>query len=110
MNLKIIQILVLVVLITTIPIAQGLDLSKLERDRSELTFGKTFIRGMVVLPRISNDGKINFYALRLAYKTVNIEGLTYGTIKFQHVQIPRNFNGYFGRFFIYGSFYGKLTI
>ncbi len=110
MNLKIIELLILITMLTTVPIIQGLELGIIEREKSELTSGKTFIRGVVMLPRITVDGKINFYALRLAYKTINLQGLTWGNLKFQHVQIPKNFNGYFGKFFIFGTFYGKLII
>jgi hypothetical protein len=110
MNLKMIGLILIITLITTMPLVQGFEFKVFERQQSELTSGKTYIRGIILLPRITNKGKINFYAIRLAYKTFNIEGLTYGAIKFQNVEIPKNFNGFYGRFFIYGTFFGKLII
>jgi hypothetical protein len=94
----------------TIPIAAGIRDKTDTKEISSFPLGKTIIRGIALFPRISNEGKINLFAIRLNYKTINIEGLTYGVIKLQYIQIPRNFNGYIGRFSIFGSFLGTINI
>jgi len=109
MNLKIIELLVLITMLTVLPIVQGLDLGDKIQVESTLTHGKTFIRGVALFPRISKDGNINFYAIHLYYKTLNLQGLTRGLIVFHHVEIPKNFNGYFGKFYIVGEFFGNLN-
>lgn len=109
MNLKIIELLVLITMLTALPIVQGLDLGDMVQNESTITHGKTFIRGIALFPRISKDGNIHFFAIHLYYKTVNLQGLTRGMVVFQRVEIPKNFNGYFGKLYIVGEFFGDLN-
>ena len=110
MKLKILVILIGLMMLTTIPIAAGMNFEVPQQEKSTALLGKTFIRGIVLFPRISKDGSIFVFALRLSFKTFSYEGLTRGVIKLQQLQIPKNFNGFFGRFYIYGTFIGTLNL
>jgi len=110
MNLKIVGIFVCIMILTTIPVAAGMKFKTAQREESTALFGKTIIRGLALFPRITKTGNIILFAIRLSFKTFSIEGLTRGVIKLQQLEIPKNFNGYFGRFYIYGTFIGTLNL
>ena len=110
MKLKILGILISLMILTTIPIAAGMNIDIAQQKKSTALLGKTYIRGIVLFPRISKDGNILLFAIRLSFKTFSYEGLTRGVIKLQQLQIPKNFNGFFGRFYIYGTFIGTLNL
>lgn len=111
MNLKIVGISVCIMMLATITIVSGVN-NNVEPQREIIgIFDKTIVRGIVLFPRISPEGEtINFFALRLSYKTINFGGITSGVIKLKPVQMPTNFNGYLGKFYIFGSFRGCLDI
>ncbi len=111
MKSKAIGILVCMMMLATIPIAAGLNSEVGSKCETTGIFDKTIIRGIVLYPRISQDGKtINFLALRLSFRTIYLDGITHGIVKFQRIQIPNNFKGYFGKFYIIGTFRGSLDI
>ena len=111
MKTKLIGILICMMLLATIPIAAGLDDEIESRGKITGIFDRTMIRGIVLFPSRSQDGKtINFFAIRLTFKTINFEGLTWRVIKLQRVQIPSNFKGYLGRYYIHGLFRGSLHL
>jgi len=111
MNSKVVGILVCMMMLTTIPIASGLNCEVGYKCGTTGIFDKTIIRGIVLFPRVSQDGKtINFLALRLSFRTIYLDGITHGIVKFQRIQIPNNFKGYLGNFYIFGSFRGSLDI
>jgi hypothetical protein len=111
MKSKAIGILVCMMMLATIPIAAGLNCEIGSKCGTTGIFNKTIIRGIVLYPRISQDGKtINFLALRLSFRTIYLDGITHGLVKFQRIQIPNNFKGYFGNFYIFGTFRGSLDI
>jgi hypothetical protein len=98
-------------ILTIIPITAGLNIENKPVFPVKNVFAKTTIRGIVLFLRISRDGKsINFLAIRLRYRTIDLEGIKYGIIKLHHFEIPKNFNGYFGNCFIFGTFRGKLNL
>jgi len=111
MRSKVVCILVCMMLITIIPIAAGMNIKNKPVSQISDVLAKTTIRGIVLFPKISPDGKtINFFAIRLHFRTIDIDGINYGVVKLHYFQIPKNFNGYFGNYYIFGSFRGKLNI
>ena len=111
MKSKVVGILVCMMMLTTIPIAAGLNSEVGYKCGTTGIFDKTIIRGIVLFPRVSQDGKtINFLALRLSFRTIEPDGITYGVVKLHRFQIPNNFKGYLGNFYIFGSFRGSLDI
>ena len=111
MKSKVVGILVCMMMLATIPIAAGLNSEVGYECGTTGIFDKTIIRGIVLFPKVSQDGKtINFLALRLSFRTIYLDGITHGIVKFQCIQIPSNFKGYFGKFYIIGTFRGSLDI
>lgn len=111
MRSKVVGLFICMMILTTIPLAAGLNLKNKPDCQISDILAKTTIRGIVLYPRISQDGKtINFLALRLHYRTINPEGVNYGIVKLHYFQIPKNFNGYFGNYYIFGTFRGKLNL
>ena len=111
MKSKVVGILVCIIMLATIPIAAGLNCEIEPECKTTDIFAKTTIRGIVLFPRISQDGKtINFLALRLSFRIIEPDGITYGVVKLHRFQIPNNFKGYLGNFYIFGSFRGSLDI
>ncbi len=111
MKSKVVGILVCMMMLATIPIAAGLNSEVGYECGTTGIFDKTIIRGIVLFPKVSQDGKtINFLALRLSFRTIEPDGITYGVVKLHRFQIPNNFKGYLGNFYIFGSFRGSLDI
>ncbi|UCD12960.1 MAG: hypothetical protein JSW60_05175 [Thermoplasmatales archaeon] len=111
MKSKLVGILICMMILTTVPIAAGLD-NKIESSgKTTGIYDRTMIRGIVLFPRRSQDGKtINFFALRLNFKTINCEGMIWRVVRLRRVQIPSNFKGYLGRYYIHGLFRGSLHL
>lgn len=110
MNLKILGVFIGIMMLTTIPVAAGMNFKIAQQEQPTVLLGRTIIRGVALFPRISKDGSIHLFAIRLSFKTLSYEGLTRGVIKLQQLQIPKNFNGFLGRFYIYGTFIGTLNL
>jgi hypothetical protein len=111
MRLQIVGFLICIMILITIPITAGVSIKNKQVCPIKNVFAKTTIRGIVLFPRVSRDGKsINFLAIRLHYRTIGPEGINYGIIKFHYFQIPKNFNGYFGNCYIFGTFRGRLNL
>lgn len=111
MKSKVVGVLVCMMMLATIPIAAGLNCKVGSKCETTDIIAKTTIRGIVLFPRISQDGKtINFLAIRLAFRTIKPDGITHGMVKLHRFQIPKNFNGYLGNYYIFGSFIGCLSI
>ena len=111
MKSKVVGVLVCMMMLATIPIAAGLNCEIEPECKTTDIFAKTTIRGIVLFPRISQDGKtINFLAIRLNFRTIEPDGINYGVVKLHRFQIPKNFNGYLGNYYIFGSFRGSLII
>jgi hypothetical protein len=108
MKKKVIGILVCMMLLALIPMAAGMTC---ETSQSESTglLDKTTIRGIVLFPRLKDGGKtVTFLAVRLHYRTTNLGETRTGVLRVAHVEIPNNFNGYMGKFYIFGTFRGAL--
>lgn len=111
MKLKLLGFLVCMIVLITMPIASGLNYDITPECKIKDALAKTTIRGIVLFPKISQDGKtINFLAIRLHFRTIDVDGFSSGIVKLHYFQIPNNFNGFFGNFYIFGSFRGKLSI
>lgn len=107
MKKKIIGIMVCMMMLAMIPIASGANFCSDAGETGPLD--KTFIRGIVLFPRPSVNGKnLVFFAFRLHYRTTNMFDPEVGVLRLQRVTIPRDLQGYVGKFYIFGSFKGSL--
>jgi hypothetical protein len=98
-------------MLTTIPTVAGLNFNFESKCEITDVVARTTVRGIILFPRISQDGKtINFLAIRISFRTIRPDGIIHGIEKLHRFQIPKNFNGYLGKYFIYGSFMGCLEI
>ena len=107
MKRKEVGILVCMMLLAMIPIAAGIDVCP-EKDTTG-PLDRSVVRGIVLFPRPSANGKnIVFFAIRLHYTTVNLGETQSGVLRLQRVVIPRDVNGFVGKFYIFASFKGSL--
>jgi len=109
MKKKLIGILVCLMFFTMIPAVAGIAFES-ETEETGL-FDRTTLRGVGLFFRFADGGKtIRFMALRMHYRTTYLGGTKSGLLRAQRLEIPNNFNGYIGKFFIWGSFKGSLDI
>ena len=112
MKKELIGILICMMMLATIPIVAGIQLDT-NPTTTETTgpFDKTFIRGIILFPRLASGGKeINFLAVRVHYRTISLVETKEGVLKLQRVTIPNELNGILGKFYIFGTFQGELGI
>ena len=82
MKLKVVNFFFCIMILITIPIVQGLNIKNIPDYQIPDVLTRTAIRGIVLFPRISSDGKtINFFAIRMNYRTISLEGINYGIVK-----------------------------
>jgi hypothetical protein len=111
MKSKIVGILICMMLLAVVPIAAGIELNKEPQKDPAGLFDRTTVRGLVLFKRTAQGGDtIKFFALRLHYRTISLNGeRESGIIMFQPVSIPNTMTGYYGHFFIMASFRGTLA-
>jgi len=114
MKKKIMSILMATILLAMIPVVAGVTTTPTEPTPEPTTglFDKTTIRGVVLFPRLTAGGQnIRFFALRLHYRTMSLNGEHYsGVVFLQPISIPNDFSGFMGKAYIFVTFKGSLNI
>jgi len=113
MKKKIMSILMATILLAVVPVVAGVSTTPTEPTPEPTgLFDKTTIRGVVLFPRLTAGGQnIRFFALRLHYRTISLNGEHYsGVVFMQPIQIPNDFSGFMGKAYIFVNFRGSLNL
>jgi hypothetical protein len=98
------------VTILFIPTTSALPLLIETSDADIEVINRTIIRGLILFPRETNSGKtMTFFAIRLHYTTITLDGVDTGVVRLKSVTIPNKLTGYSNRFYIIGTFRGNLN-
>ena len=100
MKRRIVGILLCMLMITTLPLAAGMNFST-ETKHSKTAaglVGKTFIRGIITKPRIINGGRdITFRAIYVHYISFDARETQRGVLRgFQKITLKNDFVGHCG--------------
>ncbi|MBU0497618.1 MAG: hypothetical protein KKC68_02365 [Candidatus Thermoplasmatota archaeon] len=107
---KIIVICCIVLLLSIIPTAAGVQLPKDSEPHNGI-INRTIIRGVALFPRVTNGGKsLTFFAVRVHYRTITLEGVLSGIIRCRPVTIPNTVSGFIGKCYLMGTFHGPIDI
>jgi len=111
MKSKIVGILSCMMLLAAVPIAAGMTINTDPKVDPANIFDHTYVRGFVVLKRSVDGGKnLRFFALRIHYTTVSLNGEhKSGVMKLRPMIIPNSLKGYYGNFYIFASFWGSIS-
>jgi len=114
MKKKLVGIIVCVMMLATIlPLTAMAQQATTEPQKDPAgLFDHTFIRGFVMFKRIADEGNsVRFYALRLHYFTVSLNGEhESGVLRMQPITIPNTLTGFYGKHYIVASFRGNLGL
>ena len=108
---KIITFLTIFLFLTLIPLTMATPSpQKLTMDEQQL-IKRTFIRGLILFPRETDNGDtLSFFAIRLHFRTITVNGDTTGNIRFRSVPIPNTLTVYSKRIYIIGTFHGDINV
>ncbi|MEM0466150.1 MAG: hypothetical protein QXX20_00900 [Candidatus Thermoplasmatota archaeon] len=109
MKKKILGIIMCMLLIGVLPNIAAMTCTPQPDEQPTGIFDRTFIRGFILFPRVSRFGDtMKFFALNLHYRTTNLLGTISGTMRLKRIEIPLEFHGFRGNFYIFGTFKGNL--
>ena len=108
---KIIVICCIVLILSIIPTIVGAQLTNKENETNKGLINRTIIRGVALFPRVTNGGNsLTFFAIRVHYRTLTLDGIHSGIIRCRPVTIPNTVSGYIGKCYLMGTFHGKVDI
>jgi hypothetical protein len=111
MNKNIYLILLIILILNLLPTVSAFEGQQAKQAIDPDIINRTFIRGFILFPRETNNGKtLTFYAIRIHYTSYNIDGAVFGNIRLRSVTIPNKLTGYTNRFYIIGTFHGSLLL
>ena len=105
MNKKIVGVVLCLLMLTVIPVAVGMQSTV---DENDALLKRTVVRG-VILNSKTEGRTTTFFALYVHYATYGLMGeIDSGVLMLKRVSFNGKFNGFMGKFYVAGSFWGSI--